>query len=280
MARETDGKNHFKKGKKKRMTKFKKLFLAGLALILTLSLGLQTTPALAMDRSPDVLPPGPPQMVLAVIKSMTALEIYPPQLKITGTLPSPCYRLNVSTQSVPTVQNTGTGTVFIWVRGVAPRGVLCTQVVKSFTTTLTLDPAKLGLARGKYVAMVNPVNGQSRFKMAFTVPTPKPETVLATITKLAVMESYPPQFKISGSLPSICYTLRVSTPQVTGRVISVFLRGTKLAELPCALMLKPFTTSMTIDLVKLKLAPGKYTVLFNPVNGVSRFKSEVFVGLD
>ncbi len=262
------------------MTKFKKLFLTGLALILTLSLGLQTTPAFAMGRA-DVLPPGPPQTVLAVIKSMTALEIYPPQLKITGTLPSPCYRLNVSTQTVvPAVQNAGTGTVFIWVRGVAPRGVLCVQSVKSFTTTLTLDPVKLGLARGKYVAMVNPVNGQSRFKMGFTVPTPKPETVLATITKMVVMESYPPQFKISGSLPSTCYTLRVSAPQVTGRMISVFLRGTKLAELPCALMLRSFSTSLTIDPVKLKLAPGKYTVLFNPVNGVSRFKSEVFVGID
>lgn len=262
------------------MTKFKKLFLAGLTLILTLSLGLQTTPAFAMGRS-DVLPPRPTQTVLALIKSMTALEIYPPQLKITGTLPSPCYRLNVSTQSVvPVAQNAGTGTVFIWVRGVAPRGVFCAQSVKSFSTTLTLDPTKLNLVAGKYIAVVNPVNGQSRFKMGFTVPTPKPETVLATITKIVVMESYPPQFRISGSLPSICHTLRVSAPQVAGRVISVFLRGTALAELPCALTLKPFSTSLTIDPVKLKLVPGKYTVLFNPVNGVSRFKSEVFVGLD
>jgi hypothetical protein len=46
------------------------------------------------------------------------------------------------------------------------------------------------------------------------------------------------------------------------------------------LTLKPFTTTLTIDPVNLKLAPGKYMVLFNPVNGVSRFKSDVFVGLD
>lgn len=260
------------------MTKCKKLLLSGLAFVLTLGMIFQATPAFAQGTQ-TLLPPGPSQIVMATITNLKVLEIYPPQLKITGTLPSPCYQVNVSTQVV--AQNTGVGTILIQVRGVAPRGMLCVQSVKAFTTTVTLDPIKLGLTPGKYVAMVNPVNGQSQFKMAFTAPTPRSETVLATITKLTTLESYPPQFKISGILPSTCYTLRVSAPQVTGSVISVFLRGTKPAGVLCALTLKPFSTTITIDPVKLKLARGTtYTVLFNPVNGVSRFKTEVLIGLD
>ena len=260
------------------MTKFKKLLLSVLAFVLTLGMIFQATPAFAQGTQ-TVLPPDPAKIVLATITNLMVQEIYPPQLKITGTLPSSCYQVNVSTQVVSS-SNTTVGTVFIRVRGIAPFGILCARGIKTFTTTVTLDPSKLGLAPGRYVAMVNPLNGQSQFKMAFTVPAPRSETVLATITKLTTLESYPPQFKISGMLPSTCYTLRVSAPQVTGRVISVFLRGTKPAGMLCALTLKPFSTTITIDPARLKLAPGKYTVLFNPVNGVSRFKAEVLVGLD
>ncbi len=259
------------------MKKFKNLFFAGLACILALSVVIPTIPAFALG-SENLLPPGPAQTVLAEIKSMLVLESYPPQLKLTGTLPSPCYQLSVSMQGIsPASQNAGTGTVFVWVRGVAPRGMLCAHGVKSFTTTVVLDPTKLKLPPRKYTAMVNPVNGQSAFKMNFMVPVPQIEAGLAIITKMVVGESYPPQFKISGMLPSPCYTLRVSAPQVTGRVISVFLRQTKLLAVTCVQMLKPFFTSIAIDPVKLKLAPGKYTVLFNPVNGASRFKADVFV---
>lgn len=259
------------------MKKFKNLFLAGLACILTLSIVLPTIPAFALG-SENLLPPGPTKTVLAEIKSMLVLESYPPRLKLTGTLPSPCYQLNVSMEGMsPASQNAGAGTVFVWVRGVAPRSVFCALGVRSFTTTVVLDPAKLKLPPRKYTAMVNPVHGQSAFKMNFIVPVPQTVAGLATITKMVVSESYPPQFKINGMLPSPCYTLRVFAPQVAGRVISVFLREIKPLAVTCVQMLKPFSTSIMIDPMKLKLAPGKYTVLFNPVNGVSRFKADVFV---
>ena len=258
------------------MTKFKKLFLTVLALFLGLGVLFPSTPAFALG-NPTL--PAPAQTVLATIKSMTVLEIYPLQLKIIGTLPSPCYQLKVSTQvAVPAMQNASTGTVFIRVRGVAPAGILCAQGIKTFATTLTLDPAKLHLAPGKYNVLINPVNGQSRFKTTLTIP--KLATVTASITKVLTLERFPPQFKISGTLPSTCYSLRISTPHVSGHVISIFLRGTKPAGLLCTLMPRPFSTTVTLDPAKLKLAPGRYTVLFNPVNGQSRFKAEVFVGID
>lgn len=259
------------------MKKFKNLFFAGLACILALSMALPTIPAFALGNE-NLLPPGPAKIVLAEIKSMLVLESYPPQLKLTGTLPSPCYQLSVSMQGMsPAAENAGTGTVLVWVRGVAPRGLLCAHGVKSFTTTVVLDPTKLKLSPRQYMAMVNPVNGRSAFKMNFMVPVPQTAVGLATITKMVVGEAYPPQFKISGMLPSPCYTLRVSAPQVTGDVIFVFLRETKPLAVMCAQMLKPFSASITIDPVKLKLTPGKYTVLFNPVKGASRFKADVFV---
>ena len=231
------------------MKKFKNLFLAGLACILALSLALPTIPAFALG-SENLPPPGPAKIVLAEIKSMLVLESYPPQLKLTGTLPSPCYQLSVSMQGIsPASQNAGTGTVFVWVRGVAPRGMLCMNRVKSFTTTVVIDPTKLKLPPRKYTAMVNPVNGQSAFKMNFMVPVRQTETGLAIITRMVVGGSYPPQFKITGMLPSPCYTLRVSAPQVTGRVISIFLRQTKLLARTCMQMLKPFSTSIAIDLM-------------------------------
>ena len=266
------------------MTKFKKLFFGGLAFILTLSMVLQSTPAFAMgSRSgePNLLPPGPVQMTLADIKSMVVLEMYPLQLKITGTLPSPCYQLKVYIRGVsPIAQKVGASTLSIWVGGVVRRGVFCVRGIQTFATTVTLDPAKLGLAPGKYMAMVNPVNGQSQFKKGFTVPASKPATVLATITEVALLGNYPPQFKISGSLPSPCYTLLVSAPQVSGRVVSIFLRGVPPHGMLCIRGIKSFTTRLTLDRVKLKLAPGSYTLLVNPVNGVSRFKLKFFVGID
>lgn len=262
------------------MKKFKKLFFVGLALALVLSMVLQTTPAFALGSKAGATP-APLKVTLANIKSMTVLEIYPPRLKITGTLPSPCYQLSVSILGAsPVTHNASTRTLIILVRGVAPANMICIQGIKSFSTTVTLDPAKLNLAPGTYVAMVNPVNGQSSFKMRFTVPTPS--SVLAILTGVAALTSYPPQFKITGTVPS-CYRPVAPTLKVSGSVISVYVRGTKIVNImPCATAgLVAFSTSLTIDPVKLKLAPGKYMVLFNPVNGVSRFKAGlIVVGLD
>ena len=258
------------------MTKFKKLFLTVLTLLLGLGVLFPSTPAFALGN--PTLPPAT-KRVLAIIKSMSVSESYPPRLKITGTLPSSCYQLKVSTQvAVPVSPAIKAGTLFVWVRGVAPTNILCAQGIKTFTTTVTLNPLKLRIPPGRYVALVNPVNGQSRFKTTFTVP--KPETVTASITKVVMLNGLPSKFRISGTLPSTCYSLRISAPQVSGHVISIFLRGTAPAGLLCTLRLKPFSATVTLDPAKLKLAPGRYMVLFNPVNGASRFKAEVIVGVD
>jgi len=62
-------------------------------------------------------------------------------------------------------------------RGVYLRGSVCSQVTKPFSAKVTLDPAKLNLAPGKYVVLVNPVNGKSPYRAEFTVRPPYVEIV-------------------------------------------------------------------------------------------------------
>jgi hypothetical protein len=69
----------------------------------------------------------------------------------------------------------------------------------------------------------------------------------------------------------------VLAPNVAGKVISLFVKGAALQGVSCGTALKPFSTSVTLDPAKLKLAPGRYVVLFNPVNGESKFKTELVV---
>lgn len=258
---------------------FKKLFFGWLALLLTLGLAFQAGPALAMSPGGDmVVDPTPP--VLAQIKSVVLLERYPPQLKITGTLPSDCYQLRVA---IPPIgddpqPNLSASPVTIWVRGVYLRGSVCTQAIKAFTTTVTLDPVKYNLPPGKYVAMINPQNGKSLFKSEFYIRPPYIGPIPVTITQMLVMESYPPRFQLTGTVQANCYQVSVSAPKVNGKIISVVLQ----AVLPPTLLYcypgNTFTKTVTIDPAKLGLAPGTYTILFNPNSmGESRFKSTLTV---
>jgi len=258
---------------------FKKLFLAGLALMLVLGLAFQAMPALAMSPVDGmVVDPNPP--VLAQIQRVVLLESYPPQLRITGTLPSSCYQLRVS---VPPLgddpkPNLSALPLTVWVRGVYLRGSVCSQVTKTFSTTVTLDPAKLNLAPGKYVAMVNPVNGRSPYRAEFTVRPPYVEIVPVTIRQIVTLESYPPRYRLSGTVPATCYEVRASAPRVDGHTISVVLQGYLPLGMPCSQTVSAFTKTVTIDPVKLKLAPGTYTILFNPnPMGTSKFKATLTV---
>jgi hypothetical protein len=256
---------------------FKKLFFGGLALVLALGLAFQAVPALAMSGSGGVT--GDPKPVaLAKIRNVTLLETNPYQLRIVGSLPSACHQLRVTTSPVgDDPQTSGPSPLYIWVRSVPLSGVACSPSPKAFVATVTLDPVKLNLAPGKYVALVNPVNGQSNYSAQFVIRPPQVDVILATLTRLVVMESYPPQFSLSGTLPTICYQPQVSAPKVNGKVISVFVRGVAPKGMPCGEALRTFTKTVTIDPAKLGLAPGTYTVLFNPVNGESRFKTTITV---
>jgi hypothetical protein len=100
-------------------------------------------------------------------------------------------------------------------------------------------------------------------------------TTPATITSIAALQN-PSQFKITGTLP-VCDSLVVSNPDVAGLAISIYLRGSHPMGVTCAMGSKAFSTTVTIDPVKLKLAPGNYAVLVNPVNGKSPFKSILIV---
>ena len=255
----------------------KKLFFGGLALALALGLAFQAGPAFAMAGSGGVTgAPNPP--VLARIRSVTLLETYPYQLRIVGSLPSACHQLRVTTSPVgDDPRSSGPSALYVWVRSVMSGDTACSPSPRPFVATVTLDPAKLNLAPGKYVALVNPVDGQSAFTAQFVVRPPQVDIVPATLTRLAVMESYPPQFSISGTLPALCYQPQVSTPKVNGTIISVFVRGVAPMGMPCGEALRTFTKTVTIDPAKLGLEPGTYTVLFNPVNGESRFKAALTV---
>lgn len=255
----------------------KKLFFGGLALVLALGLAFQAGPAFAMAGSGGVTGDPNPSM-LAKIRSVTLLETSPYQLRIVGSLPSACHQLRVTTSPVgDDPQTSGPSPLSIWVRGVPLSGVACSPSPKAFVATMTLDPVKLNLAPGKYVALVNPVDGQSAFTAQFVVRPPQVDVILATLTRLVVMESNPPQFSISGTLPATCCQPQVSAPKTNRNVISIFVRGVAPMGMPCGEALRTFTKTVTIDPAKLGLAPGTYTVLFNPVNGESRFRATLTV---
>lgn len=256
---------------------FKKLFFGGLALALALGLAFQAGPAFAMAGSSGVAGvPNPP--VLARIRSVTLLETHPYQLRIVGSLPSACHQLRVTTSPVgDDPRASGPSALYVWVRGLASGNVACSPSPKPFVATVILDPVKLNLAPGKYAALVNPVNGQSAYSAQFVVRPPQVDVVPATLTRLVVMESNPPQFSISGTLPALCYQPQVSAPKVNGTIISIFVRGVAPMGMPCGEALRTFTKTVTIDPARLGLAPGTYTVLFNPVNGESRFKASLTI---
>ena len=172
---------------------FKKMFTGGLAMLLVLGLVFNATPAFAQGTTvpgsvpitpgavPGTLPitpgtvPGsgggiaisPAPLKLATINGIFLLPSYPPQLKITGTLPSSCYSPQVTilaTQSFPP-------SLFIFVQAVLkPGATICLQMAQSFSTTVTLDANSLHIAPGTYQVLVNPVNGQTNFKTTIAIP--------------------------------------------------------------------------------------------------------------
>jgi hypothetical protein len=250
--------------------------LGGLALVLALSLTFQALPAFALG-SPTTDVVTPLQLVPTRIQTVALLETYPARLKITGTLPSACYQLRVSVPLVGSVQGSGGARpLIVWVRGALLSGSVCPPGLQPFSTTVTLDPQKLNLAPGNYVALVNPVNGQSVFRAEFMVLPQQLTIVRASIIGL-VLEAHPAQFKIIGTLPASCYQVRILAPQVAGKVISVFVQGVAPKGAVCGILRKPFSSTVTLNPTQLKLPLGKYAVLFNPINGVSKFRSEINV---
>jgi hypothetical protein len=143
-------------------------------MLLVLSLAMNATPAHAQEAAPGsiAITGDLAQYRLATINNIAMRLTYPPQLNINGLLPSACYSSKLTTfvtQASGNKVSAPVGTISIFVRAVPRSGVLCSQMVKPFATTVSLDPRTLKLTPGKYLVLVNPVNGQSRFKTSFVV---------------------------------------------------------------------------------------------------------------
>ena len=145
---------------------FKKLILGGLPLLLILSMAFSATPAFAGSTAPGATPV---PLKLATITSLVTKLTYPPQLVINGALPSACYLPVLSVQVSPVSSNVSLQTISIFVQAQPIPGVICTQAIKSFASSITLDARTLKVTPGKYLVLVNPVNGVSRFQTTVTL---------------------------------------------------------------------------------------------------------------
>lgn len=117
-------------------------------------------------------------------------------------------------------------------------------------------------------------------------------TVYARIKKVTLLSGYPPKLKIVGTLPSPCYSpsalvVMYNNSPDNGSVnlpnIKVDVMGKVKPNTVCASMLVPFSLNVSINPVKLKINPGKYIVLVNPVNSGNKFRIPIRIlptGLD
>jgi hypothetical protein len=142
---------------------FKKTLMIGLALLLILGVGLQAMPARAQGEPPI------PAVVSATLDSVTILQGIPPRIRITGGLPAGCYKLRVG-EPVVGKRNPKTfiRPITFHLRGV--KSAICTSKPQRFTTTVTVDPFKLKLPAGRYVARFNSVKEQTSFWVFLTIP--------------------------------------------------------------------------------------------------------------
>ena len=149
---------------------FRNMLVTCLALVLALSMTVQAAPALAQSKSTD-LGAGSQGILTAVNKVSLLRGLFPPRVRIEGTLPDGCTKLVVDKPVVGKLNpNTSITPITILVRGVRQPDAICTAVPKRFTRTLTLDPFKLHIAPGRYLVRVNPRIGQNLNTVLITIP--------------------------------------------------------------------------------------------------------------
>jgi hypothetical protein len=146
---------------------------------------------------------------------------------------------------------------------------------KMFVISLAL---MLALSMGLQAAPVLAQSGSSDPGVVFQPVVP------AEIQNVTLLKGFPPRIRINGVLPAGCYLLKVSAP-VVGKPnpnisitpITIWVQGVWGRGAFCASTPQRFSTTVTIDPFKLKLAPGRYPVRFNPVNG--RTHHEVWISI-
>ena len=105
------------------------------------------------------------------ITGVRLLEGYPPRLRITGILPSDCYRAAWRTSIRKPLPNTSILPLIVRLKGVQMESrKVCTRMAKPFAVTVSLDPLKVPLKPGRYPILVNPVNGWSKFSVLLNIP--------------------------------------------------------------------------------------------------------------
>jgi hypothetical protein len=149
---------------------FRNMLVACLALVLAVSVIVQATPALAQGESTDQ--GGGSQGILTAVNKVSLVRgLFPPRVRIEGTLPDGCTKLLVDKPIVGKLNpNTSITPITILVRGVRQPGVYCATVLKPFKVTVTLDPFRLHLKPGRYLVRVNPRTGQNLNQVLITIP--------------------------------------------------------------------------------------------------------------
>ncbi|MBM4427697.1 MAG: hypothetical protein FJ031_10705 [Chloroflexi bacterium] len=235
---------------------FKRLFLLGLAFMLALGGAFQALPAFALT---------PVSAVINNVSWATVSSTGIRQAQVGFTLSS-CYAPSISSPQLVSGSGTTAPYISVFIKGIPAGGQVCQP--RMYTTLVSIDTNKFNLAPGTYDVLFNPVNGQSKFKLSFTI-LPKFEYENALILKAVQLADYPPNFQISGTLSSPCYKLDAPAITMSGNVITVRITGSEPTGAICAGVVSPFTTSVVIDPVSLHLDSGEYMILINPVNGQS-----------
>lgn len=131
----------------------------------------------------------------------------------------------------------------------------------------------------------SPMSGASPSAVLAGGDDPYPGSPIITVTKVLVMESYPPKLAISGTISNSCYAARASAPRVVYNangqprivigMVAVPLPTYSGSIIACAQAIRPYTVSVTLDRIKLKLPAGRYLLAVNPGYGVRPFTTTI-----
>ncbi|MBI5933868.1 MAG: hypothetical protein HY867_09185 [Chloroflexi bacterium] len=141
----------------------KKTVLTSLALLLVLGLAFQTIPVRALKEDLPI------SATPVILHKAILLRGFPPNFLVTGIMPAGCYKLRVNPPEVGR-QNPNTSITPITIRVFGIQSNTCTSRPHLFITIVTVDPIKLNLSAGRYVARFVSIQRKGRLPVFFTIP--------------------------------------------------------------------------------------------------------------
>lgn len=141
----------------------KKTLITSLALLLVLGLAFQTVPARALKEDMPI------SATPVILHKAILLRGFPPSFLVTGIMPAGCYKLRVNPPEVGRL-NPNTTITPITIRVFGIQSNTCMSRPHRFITIVTVDPVKLNLPAGRYVARFVSIQRKSRLPVFFTVP--------------------------------------------------------------------------------------------------------------